>query len=1210
MSEASRWRFWIDRGGTFTDVVARSPDGRLLSDKWLSDDPQRAEDAAIAAMRAMNGGGALPHADIRMGTTVATNALLTRTGTPTLLAMTRGLGDALTIGTQERADIFARAIVRAAPLHAMVAEIDERVDAAGRVIQPLDEDAARAAFAEARAAGIEAIAIVLMHGWRHDAHERRLGEMAGEMGFLQISMSHEVAPLIRLVGRGDTTLADAYLSPTLARYIDRFCAELPPGSAPKFMQSSGGLTDHRRFRGRDAVLSGPAGGIVAMVESARALGFERLIGFDMGGTSTDVSHFAGHLERDEETVVAGTRLRASMLRINTVASGGGSICRWDGARLRVGPESAGAVPGPAAYRRGGPLTITDCHVLLGRIQPDHFPKLFGPEGNQPIDVEVVRQGFEAMAAEVAADSGQVMTAEQLAEGCIAIAVTDMANAIKRVTIARGHDIAAADEGAGQGYALFSFGGAGGQHACLVAEALGVGTVLIHPLAGVMSAFGMGLARASAMREATLGLRVGSESEAALGERRQALLDETAAALAEDGEALAAQEVRLIVRLAGSDSGIELPDAPMADLPGLFAEAFRQQFGYPPEGDLVIERMRVEARGEADAAARDIAVTLPETSAPPLATIATRSSGVDVKAPLYARETLAEGPIGPTGMGPMIIVDPLATTIVERGWGAEVLADGTIRLTRRDQTEAPTQDAADAPVAIDPVRLEIFNALFMAIAEEMGGALQRSASSVNIRERLDFSCALFDGEGRLVANAPHMPVHLGSMGASIRAIMAHRLHDGRGFQPGDAYALNAPYDGGTHLPDITVVMPVFAGGGERPDFFVAARGHHADIGGIAPGSMPPDSRSVEDEGVLFDDVLILADGRFAEEAVRARLEAGPWPARNPTLNIADMKAQIAACLRGEGALQAMAAQHGLATVRAMMAAGQRQAEEAVRRLIGRLKDSRFRYAMDNGAEVAVAVSVDPAERQVTIDFTGSSEQRADNVNAPLPVVQAAVLYVLRIMLDDAIPMNDGCLAPVTLIVPEGSMLRPRHPAAVVAGNVETSQVITDALLGAFGAMAAAQGTMNNFTFGDADLQYYETIAGGAGAGPGFVGADAVQTHMTNSRLTDPEIIETRYPVLVERFAIRRGSGGAGRWRGGDGIERRIRFTRPMTAAILSNRRTIAPFGLAGGGDGAPGANRVRRADGRIEQLPATARVEMAAGDVFEIDTPGGGGFGGD
>ena len=1194
MDAAPLWQFWIDRGGTFTDVVARTPDGLVRTAKLLSEDPARGEDAAIAAIRQLTGiaSGPLPTCAVRMGTTVATNALLERKGEPTLLAITRGFGDALVIGTQERPELFVRQIVLPVPPHASVLEIDERVMADGTVLAALGEAAATQGLAAARAAGLTSIAIVLMHGWRYPEHETRLALLARMAGFTQVSVSHELAPVIKLIARGDTTLVDAYLSPVLRRYVDRFSAALGSGSAPLFMQSSGGLIDGARFHGKDAILSGPAGGIVGMARTAERSGAARVIGFDMGGTSTDVSHYAGAFERDSETRVAGVRIRTPMLRIHTVAAGGGSICRFDAGRLVVGPESAGAVPGPACYRHGGPLTLTDCNVLLGKLVPAQFPRVFGPAGDQSIDAEVVAAKFAALAAEVAAETGQAILPEALAEGFVQIAVGNMANAIRQVSVARGHDVTAA--------ALACFGGAGGQHACLVADALGIETVLVHPLAGVLSAYGMGLASQAAVREASLGLLLEPGVETAV-ERLCAKL--AVAAEAQLGVPPSRVEARLFVRRESSDAVIELEPGAAEDLIAQFALRHRAEFGFDSSGPLVIDRVRVEAAAD-EIDAGDLAWPLPVASAAPLDQVACWMDRAAQTIPLYDRAGLAAGF---RAAGPLIVVDPLATTVVEPGWQVQVDSDGTLRLTR----VAPRPTLSTSSAAADPIRLEVFNGLFMAIAEEMGAALARTASSVNIRERLDFSCALFDQAGRLVANAPHMPVHLGSMGESVGAILRERAdgQDGRGIRRGDAYVLNAPYAGGTHLPDITVVMPVFVSGdGAVPSFYVAARGHHADVGGIAPGSMPPDSRSILDEGVLIENFLLVDQGHFRVEELRDLLGSGLHPARNIDQNLADLAAQIAACARGAAGLEAACAEHGRAVVAAYMQHVHANAEEAVRRLVARLEDGSFQLEMDSGAVIQVAVTIDRTARHVTVDFTGTAAQLPDNFNAPFSVVRAATMYILRTMIDDPIPMNEGCLAPVTIVVPAGCMLRPAYPAAVVAGNVETSQAVTDALFGAFGALAASQGTMNNFTFGTDRYQYYETIAGGAGAGPGFAGASAVQTHMTNSRLTDPEILESRFPVLLESFAIRHGSGGAGHWRGGDGAVRRVRFLKPMQVGILANRRRTAPFGLAGGGDALPGINRIERTSGEVEVLPATASVTVSPGDVMVIETPGGGGYG--
>ncbi|WP_375380447.1 hydantoinase B/oxoprolinase family protein [uncultured Sphingomonas sp.] len=1183
-------RIAIDRGGTFTDVVAERADGSVAIEKLLSVDPGRYDDAAVEAVRRLIGttAGPFPPVDVRIGTTVATNALLERRGERTLLAITRGFGDALAIGYQDRPDIFARDIRKAPMLAERTVEIDERVDVDGRVIRDLDLTGAEADFRTAFDAGLRSIAIVLMHGWRHRAHEEALADLAARVGFTQVSASHRVSPLVRLVARGDTTAADAYLSPVLRRYVDGLEAAF--GGAPLFMQSSGGLAEARTISGKDALLSGPAGGIVGMAAAAAGAGVGRVIGFDMGGTSTDVSLWAGGFERRQEAVIGGVRVSAPMLRIDTVAAGGGSICRFDGGRFVVGPESAGADPGPACYRRGGPLTVTDCNLLLGKIVPGHFPRVFGPERDQPLDPDAAQARLDAILGEVAAATGTRPDPLAVAEGLVAIAVASMANAIKAVSVARGHDPST--------YALMSFGGAGGQHACLVADALGMTEVLVHPLAGVLSAWGIALADRRAVRQRTVDAPLDRDAW------RGALADLDAEVRQDLGDAGAGAEAVVeataTLRYARTDQGIDVDVGDPAEMAAAFAAAHRDRFGFDSDDALVVERLQVEA----------ILPTAPLTiraapgggAAPEPVEVA--MAGARHRAMLHRREALAAGAVV---AGPALIVDETSTTAVEPDWSAAVLDDGTLRLTRTAPRAAPGAADASVDASVDPVRLAIFAGLFMGLAEEMGSALQRSAASVNIRERLDFSCAIFDAAGHLVANAPHIPVHLGSMGDCVRHLIASRSADGRGMRPGDAYALNDPYRGGTHLPDITVVQPVFAGG-DVPAFYVAARGHHADVGGISPGSMPADSRSIHDEGVMLEDVLVVAEGRLRDAELRALFGGGPYPARNVDQNMADLAAQLAACRRGAAGLDRLVGEQGLAVVAAYMEHVQAHAETLARRVIRDLADGAFAYATDDGAVVRVAIGVDHDAGALTVDFTGTSEQRPGNTNAPLAVTRAAVLYTLRTLVDEDVPLNDGFLRPVTLIVPEGSMLNPRFPAAVVAGNVETSQVVTDALMGALGTMAASQGTMNNFTFGDDARQYYETIAGGAGAGPGFAGASAVQTHMTNSRLTDPEVLETRFPVLLEEFSIRRGSGGAGAWTGGDGAIRRLRFLQPMRANTLSNHRAVAPFGLAGGDDGAVGANRVERADGRVEMLGAVASADMMPGDVFVIETPGGGGYG--
>jgi 5-oxoprolinase (ATP-hydrolysing) len=1205
------WEFWIDRGGTFTDVVGRDPDGRLQTLKLLSENPERYSDAAVEGVRRMLGvpKGPLPAEAIdavKMGTTVATNALLERRGEPTLLAITAGLRDALKIGYQSRPNLFARHIVLPPPLYADVVEIEERVRADGEVLTPLNAEKARADLQAAFDCGLRAVAIVLMHGYRFADHEAQVASIAREIGFTQISASHEVGALIKLVARGDTTVADAYLSPVLRRYVDRVAGELGEAVRLLFMQSNGGLVEAKAFRGRDAVLSGPAGGIVGMVKTARDAGFDRVIGFDMGGTSTDVSHYAGDFERTYDAVVAGVRMRAPMMHIHTVAAGGGSICSFDGARFRVGPQSAGAVPGPACYRRGGPLTVTDCNVMLGKIQPSAFPHVFGPNGDEPLDSDTVQEKFQALADQVAAASGRRQRPEEIAEGFLTIAVDNMASAIKQISVQRGYDATQ--------YVLACFGGAAGQHACLVADALGVTRVMVHPLAGVLSAYGMGLADLRVMREATVEAVLGEAGEGALTAQANRLEAEARAALLAQGVPVGKVEAdrRASLKYQGTDTALSVAFGSAAAMRGAFEAAHLQRFGFvAPERAAVVEAISVEVvAGATEGTAAGLLPTAEAGRAgpSPIARTTAWMAGAARPTPLYARATLGVGVQIP---GPAIVSDASATTVVEPGWTATVDALGNLILERTEARSSLPAIGTEAGAGVDPVRLELFNNLFMAIAEQMGFALQNTAYSVNIKERLDFSCALFDAAGALIANAPHIPVHLGSMGEGVKTVIAARLDpgDGRGMKPGDVYMLNAPYHGGTHLPDVTVIMPVFvADDAPTPSFYVAARGHHADIGGITPGSMPPDSRTVIDEGVLIDNVLLVDQDRLLEADVRALLASGPYPARNPDQNLGDLKAQIAACVTGAQELRRIVERYGLDIVQAYMDHVQDNAAEEVRRVLATLKGGAFAYEMDNGAVVRVRIEVDQAARTAVVDFTGTSPQLDTNFNAPFSICRAAVMYVFRTLVEDDIPLNDGCLRPVTIVAPQGSMLNPRYPAAVVAGNVETSQVVTDALYGALGVMAAAQGTMNNFTFGDETRQYYETICGGSGGGPDFDGADAVQTHMTNSRLTDPEVLELRFPVLVEGFSVRAGSGGRGAHRGGDGVVRRVQFLAPMTAAILSNRRRVAPFGLSGGAAGATGASRVERRDGSVEHLGSTAAAQMQPGDVFVIETPGGGGFG--
>ncbi|KWZ52213.1 5-oxoprolinase [Burkholderia ubonensis] len=1199
-SDARRWQFWIDRGGTFTDIVARRPDGSLTTHKLLSENPEQYRDAAVAGIRHLLGLAAgepiTPErvAMVKMGTTVATNALLERKGERTALATTRGLRDVLRIAYQNRPRLFDLDIVLPDALYETVVEIDERVGAHGDVVEPLDLASAETALRQVYDTGIRALAIVLIHGYRHTAHEQALAQLARRIGFTQVSASHEVSPLMKMVSRGDTTVVDAYLSPILRRYVEQVAHEMP-GVNLQFMQSSGGLTRADAFQGKDAILSGPAGGIVGMVRAARVAGFDHVIGFDMGGTSTDVSHFNGEFERVFETQVAGVRMRAPMMSIHTVAAGGGSVLSFDGARLRVGPESAGANPGPAAYRRGGPLTVTDCNVMLGKIQPGYFPRVFGPHADEPLDRDGVVAKFDALADEILAATGRRETPEALAEGFLEIAIGSMANAIKKISVQRGHDVSR--------YVLTTFGGAGGQHACGVADALGMTQVFAHPLAGVLSAYGMGLADQTAMRERAVEAVLSDASLATLNATLDQLADEAVGALREQGvpPERIATERRVHLRYQGTDSALAVPAGSVDAMRQAFDAAYRQRYAFlMPGTPLVAELASVEAIGRSDAPVEVAPLAARDAGAAPRADAAVRfySGGAWRDAALYVRDALLAGDVID---GPAIVAEKNGTTVVEPGWRARMTAQGNLVMARA--TPLPTRRSLGTDA--DPVRLEIFNNLFMSIAEQMGLRLQNTAYSVNIKERLDFSCAIFDGDGNLIANAPHMPVHLGSMGESIRTVIERNR--GR-MRDGDVYMLNDPYHGGTHLPDVTVITPVFADGSDQPLFYVGSRGHHADIGGTTPGSMPPDSTHIDEEGVLIDNWQLVSAGVLRDAETRALLASGRYPARNVEQNMADLRAQVAANTKGVDELRRMVAQFGRDVVLAFMRHVQDNAEEAVRRVIGALQDGSYRYALDNGAEIRVAIRVDRAARRAEIDFTGTSAQLDNNFNAPKAVCMAAVLYVFRTLVGDDIPLNAGCLKPLTVIVPARSMLNPEYPAAVVSGNVETSSAITNALYGALGRVASSQGTMNNFTFGNAQYQYYETIAGGSGAGNGFAGADAVQTHMTNSRLTDPEVLEWRYPVRLDSHRIREGSGGGGRWPGGNGAIRRIRFLEPMTASILSNNRVHAPFGAAGGAPGAPGRNAIERADGTVVTLDHIGRAQMAPGDVFVVETPGGGGYG--
>ncbi len=1209
---SNRWQFWIDRGGTFTDIVAQRSDGQLVTHKLLSENPQRYADAPLQGIRDLLGLAAnepIPIEQIgaiKMGTTVATNALLERKGARTLLVTTAGFRDALRIGYQNRPDIFARHIVLPDMLYERVIEVPERIGSRGEILQPLTA-AALTAFeqqlVEARAVGIESCAIALMHGYRYPEHERQLAEVARSVGSTQVSVSHQVSPLMKLVSRGDTTVVDAYLSPVLRDYVERVGQGLGDNANAQlmFMQSNGGLTQADRFQGKDSILSGPAGGIVGAVKTCQQAGYDKIIGFDMGGTSTDVSHFAGEYERTFETEVAGVRLRAPMMAIHTVAAGGGSILSFDGARYRVGPASAGAHPGPACYRNGGPLTVTDANVMLGKLQPEFFPKVFGPDGDLPIDKDVVEQRFAALAEEIEQATGKQQSGAEVAQGYVAIAVEKMAQAIKKISIQRGYDLAE--------YVLCCFGGAGGQHACLIAEALGIQEIFIHPYAGVLSAYGMGLADVRSLRERSL--------EIALEEENQPDLDKAIAALSEAAKAeIHEQEAssqtpidvatRVHLRYNGTDSVIPVTFGPLATMKTDFEAKHQQQYGFIQSDKALIV---ATASAEAIATQPEPQISRLTHTDQPLQRTSTVSAFLNSHwrdIPIYQRDSINSGT---TVQGPAIILESTGTNVVEPGWSATVTELGGLVL-RQMQTPSSDQVETDIGATPDPVRLEIFNNLFRSIAEEMGVTLQNTSYSVNIKERLDFSCALFDGQGQLVANAPHIPVHLGSMGESVQSLIQAK---GSLFQPGDVYAINNPYNGGTHLPDITVITPVWLADAAQPAFYVASRGHHADVGGISPGSMPASSTHIAEEGILFDHFLLMKAGRFREEGVRSHLTQTQYPARNPDQNIADLQAQVAANNKGVQELQQLVDRYSLATVNAYMQHVQDNAETCVRQAIIQLTNGvaatrSFNYPMDNGSHIQVSITLNSEDGSATVNFTGTSPQQTNNFNAPLAVCKAAVLYVFRTLIEDDIPLNAGCLKPITLTVPSGSLLNPTSPAAVVAGNVETSQAVTNALYGALGIMAASQGTMNNFTFGNQQHQYYETICGGSGAGPDFNGTDAVQTHMTNSRLTDPEVLEWRFPVVLERFEIRDGSGGAGTHQGGNGVIRRLRFNEAMTVTLLSGHRRVEPFGLAAGQTGQTGKNYLRRASGQYEPLSGTDSVQVEPGDSLTIETPGGGGYG--
>ena len=1190
---AQAWEFWIDRGGTFTDIVGRDPTGRIKVHKLLSENPERYSDAAVQGIRDVMGEVG-PFADgaidaVKMGTTVATNALLERKGEPVLLMITQGFRDLLLIGYQSRPQLFDLHIRRPDLLYQDVVEMVERLDADGRVITPLDETAARAALQNAYDAGIRAVAIAGLHAYLKPVHEKQVSKIASDIGFSQISTSHEVSRLAKLVGRGDTTVVDAYLSPILRRYVDQVAGALDMGRACQrlmFMMSNGGLTDAGLFQGKDAILSGPAGGIVGMVKTAAAAGYDRLIGFDMGGTSTDVSHYAAAYERSFQTEVAGVRMRAPMMDIHTIAAGGGSICTFADGRFQVGPASAGADPGPACYRRGGPLTVTDCNVMLGKLNPDHFPAVFGPDGDMPLDVEAVRTGFAKLAQEVAQQTGETArTPQEMAQGFLRIAVDNMANAIKKISVQRGHDVTQ--------YTLQCFGGAGGQHACLVADALGIQRVFLHPHAGVLSAYGMGLAEIRALREVQLDAPVNDlgRADAAL----KTISEQARAEVADQGVSAIKILQTAHLRYDGSHQALGVTYGDVSSMKAAFEAEHLKRFGFcSPERDVLFEMLSAEAVGETG---QSPAAEPCGSGDKPVAYVPVWGQDTEQLVPLYHRETLKPRV---QIAGPAIVTEATGTNVIEPGWAATVDDLGNLILTRADAIVHRPAAGTQA----DPVLLEVFNNLFMSIADQMGATLANTSWSVNIKERLDFSCAIFDSAGNLVANAPHVPVHLGSMSDSIKTVMernAGQIHDG------DAFMLNSPFSGGTHLPDVTVVTPVFHG--DQVVFWLGSRGHHADIGGRTPGSAPPDSTHIEEEGVLLDNIRLVSKGILQEAAAVTALKSGRYPARNIPHNMADLKAQVAANETGKQELLRVVATQGLDVVQAYMGHVQDNAEESVRRVIDTLRDGSFDYPMDHGATIKVRVTVNHESRSARIDFTGTSGQHSGNYNAPKSISRAVVLYVFRTMVGANIPLNEGCLKPLDIIVPEGSMLNPRFPAAVISGNTEVSQAACNALYGALGVLACSQATMNNFVWGNDRFQNYETIAGGTGAGPGFNGCDAVQSHMTNTRMTDPEVLEKRFPVQLLEFGIQPGTGGAGTWRGGHGAMRRMRFLDPVTVTTLCSHRTVPPFGVDGGAPGSVGVNWAEMPDGTRIDLKGCDEIDLPVGAVFGMITPGGGGWGG-
>ena len=1198
----NKWQFWIDRGGTFTDIIGRNPDGKISTHKLLSENPQQYSDAAIQGIRdilSLKSNDQIPIDKIdliKMGTTVATNALLERNGERTLLAITKGFGDILRIGYQQRPNLFALDIKLPDMLYSEIEEIDERVDIHGNIIKKLDKSGTEVKLKKAFDNGYRSIAIVLLHGYRYKKHENQINLIAKKIGFEQISVSHKVIPLMKIVPRGDTTVIDAYLSPILRRYVNQFENALGTEKKDKgklmFMQSNGGLTDAHFFQGKDAILSGPAGGVVGMVKTGEKAGFKKLIGFDMGGTSTDVCHYNGDYERTLETQVAGVRLRAPMMLINTVAAGGGSILHFDGSRYRVGPDSAGANPGPACYRNGGPLTVTDCNVMLGKLNPELFPKVFGKNANQQIDVSIVKEKFNVLAKEISNATKKSVSPIEVAEGFLSIAIECMANAIKKISVQRGYDVSK--------YTLSCYGGAGGQHACLVADSLGMKKIHLHQYAGVLSAYGIGLADSRTINDLAIELNLNKDIIESLSIQFNNLKKQ-------GREEMVAQNLnseklryscRIYLRYEGSDSALAVRFSEYQEIKSNFENIHKARFGFiSPEKLLIVESIQVEVSCPSEhVESKNNKRTKRGNSS--LARLNVVMNGDSNPTSFYHRNNISTND---KLIGPAVIIEDTSTIVIEPGWQASINNNFDLILERTEKK----QRMSAIGTKVDPVMLEIFNNLFMNVAEQMGTVLENTASSVNIKERLDFSCALFSPTGDLVANAPHVPVHLGSMSESIKTIIRE---NNKTMMPGDAFLINAPYNGGTHLPDVTLIKPVYDEQEEEVIFYVATRGHHADIGGTVPGSTPAYSKHIKEEGILIDNFTLVSKGVFLEEEIYNLLSSGDFPARNIKQNIADLKAQVASAEKGAQELLGVIQNYGLKVVHAYMQHVQDNAEESVRRILDVINDSGFTYKMDDGYQVSVAISVDKKKRSATIDFTGTSDQHPSNFNAPSAICHAAVLYVFRCLVDDNIPLNAGCLKPLKLIIPEHSMINPEYPAAVIAGNVETSQYIVDTLFGALGVVAASQGTMNNFTWGNDRIQNYETICGGSGASAEQNGCSAVHTHMTNSRLTDPEVLEWRFPVRLESFSIRNNSGGDGIHKGGDGVDRRIRFLESMTVNMIAGHRVVPPYGIKGGKPGAVGKNYVIHRDARITELGTKGQIEVVKDDVFVLKTPGGGGYG--